>query len=86
VSWVEFQRDEASGDRQSTGEPDGAVSAKGANFEDSSCVVNASQKMKKLALIGCDVDCGKSGFGVCLDRFFQGAVRVNECVGEEFVD
>jgi hypothetical protein len=54
---------------QSAGQPDGAVSAEGSDFEDSSYVVDASEKVKKLALVGCDVDGGKSGLRVCLNCF-----------------
>ena len=42
--------------RQSAGQPDGAVSAEGSDFENSLRSLNASQQMKELALVGSHVD------------------------------
>ena len=42
--------------------------------------------MKQLALVGSDVDGGKSGARVCLDRFDERVIGMNEGVCEVAVD
>jgi len=86
VGGVELQRDEFAVRWKGASEPDGAVSAECADFEDASGPLNAREQMKEFALVGRDVDCGEIGFGVCLHGVVEGGVWVNEGVGEVVVD
>jgi len=86
VFGIEFERDEAAVWRKSAGQPDGAVSAEGADFEDAGGSLNAGEQVKKLALIGSDIDRGEAGAGICLYGFVDSLVGVDESADEVLLD
>lgn len=83
---IELECDETAEWRQSAGQPDRAVPAEGSDFENSSGSLDASEQMKELALVGSDVDGGKSGAGIGLDRFVERLIGMDEGVCEVAVD
>ena len=86
VSGVEFERDEFAVCRESASQPEGAVSAECADFQDASGSLDAREQMEEFALRGRDVDCREVGFGVCLNCVVERLIWVNEGVGEVVVD
>ena len=86
VFGIEFERDEAAVWRKSAGQPDGAVSAEGADFEDAGGSLNAGDQVEELALVRRDVDCGEARAGVRLYGFVDSLVWVNESADEVLLD
>ena len=86
MCWVELECDETAEGGQSAGQPDGAVSAEGADFENSPRSLNARQQMKELALVGRDVDGGKPGACVRCDSFAERLIGMDESVCEVAFD
>jgi hypothetical protein len=86
VGGVEFEGDELAVWRKCAGEPDGTVAAEGPDFEDAFCALHACEQVEEFALVGGDVDGGKTGAGVCLDCFVERFVGVNESVCDVVVD
>ena len=79
---LEFERNETAKGWESAGQPNGTVSAEGPDFENTSGSLNASEQMKKLALVGSDVDGGKAGVRVCVNRFVERLIGMDERVCE----
>ena len=71
---------------KSAGQTNGAVSAKGADFEDACGVLNAGDQVEELALIGSDIDRGEAGAGICLYGFVDSLVGVDESADEVLLD
>ena len=86
VFGIELECDEATGWRERAGQPDGAVSAEGADLEDICGSLNACDQVEELALVGSDVDRRKASAGVRLYGFVDGFVRVDESADEVLLD
>ena len=82
VGWVEFEGDDFAVRWKCSGKPYGAVAAEGSDFEDSFRAVDAGEQVEKLALVGGDVNRGKTGARVRLDSFVERVVGMNERVGD----
>ena len=64
VGWVEFECDDFAIGWERACKPDGAVAAEGSDFEDALGTLDAGEQVEEFALVGSDVDRGKTGAGV----------------------
>jgi len=86
VSGIELECDEVAGWRKSAGQPDSAVSAEGADFEDACGALDTRDQVEEFALVGSDVDRGEASAGVRLYGFVDSLVGVDESADEVFLD
>ena len=83
---VHFQRYQATASGQRTREPDCAVSAKRADFENRTCALNSGQEMQEFSLWRGDLNGGQTRLGASAEGRFQGRVRRNQQIGDVVVN
>ena len=82
VGRIELEGDDFAVGRKCSGEPYSAIAAEGSDFEDTFCSLDAGEQVEELALVGGDVNRGKTGARVRLDSFVERVVGMNERVGD----
>lgn len=80
VFWFQLERDQLAVRRKCLCQPDGRVSAERAHLEDTSGSLDTCEKMKQLALIGSDIDGGKTSAGIGIEGFRHVVVGCDEGV------
>src|SRR6185312_4775667 len=86
VLWIGFERNHAAVVRQRTGEPDGAVGAKGSDFENVTRAHTAGEQLQQLPLAGSDSDLRQAGIDAGLAGMVKGRVRRDKLAVDVFVN
>ena len=86
VLGLELERHEASAQRQRASEPDRAVAAERPDLEDAARALRAREEMEQLALVGRDLDLGKTGVAAPGQGFLERRILWHEHLVEVSVD
>jgi hypothetical protein len=81
VFGIELEGDELAIGGKRASEPDGRVSAQGADLEDAARALDAGEKVQQFAVAGSDVDGGETSTGVGFESLLHAVVRGDEVIG-----